>query len=189
MSLLQSARASFERLLEAIVIALVAALTAMIVAGFVFRYAGHSLVWYDELASIGLVWLTYYGSALAALRGAHIGVTGVVNAMPPRARLIATVFAELCVFVFFILLAVTGTEVLAILGDDRMVSLAWVPLRLTQSVIPVGAGLFIIAEALRLPTVLHEARTRGFIDVEVKEALELAQQVPADGATKAGEPR
>ena len=109
--------------------------------------------------------------------------------MPPRARLIATIFAELCVFVFFILLAVTGTEVLVILGDDRMVSLTWVPLRLTQSVIPVGAGLFIIAEALRLPAVLRDARTRGFVDVEVKQALELARQVPADSAKKAGDPR
>jgi TRAP-type C4-dicarboxylate transport system permease small subunit len=188
-TLLQAARAGFERLLEAIVIALVAALTLIIVAGFVFRYAGRSLVWYDELASIGLVWLTYYGSALAALRGAHIGVAGVVNAMPPRARLVATLFAEACVFLFFVILAVTGAQVLAILGDDRMVSLSWVPLRLTQSVIPVGAVLFIIAETLRLPTVLHDARTRGFLDVEIKEALELADQVPVDDTAKTGEAR
>jgi TRAP-type C4-dicarboxylate transport system permease small subunit len=186
---LQAARVAFERLLESIVIALVAGLTLIIVAGFVFRYAGSSLVWYDELASIGLVWLTYYGSALAALRGAHIGVAGVVNAMSPRARLIATLFAETCVFVFFILLAVTGTQVLVILGDDTMVSLSSVPLRLTQSVIPVGAVLFIIAEALRLPVVLREARMSGFVDVEVKEALEIAQQVSAEGAPDAGGPR
>ena len=76
---------AYERLLEAIVLLLMASLTLLIVAGAAFRYLGDALSWYDELASIGLVWLTYYGSALAALRGAHIGVPGLVNAMPPKA--------------------------------------------------------------------------------------------------------
>ena len=66
---------------------LMVALTLLIIAGAAFRYLGNALSWYDELASIGLVWLTYYGAALAALRGAHIGVPGLVNAMPPKLRL------------------------------------------------------------------------------------------------------
>jgi C4-dicarboxylate transporter DctQ subunit len=97
-------------LLEAIALLLMASLTLLVVAGATFRYLGEALSWYDELASIGLVWLTYYGSALAALRGAHIGVPGLVNAMPPKARLIATVFAEAMVFLFFILLASTASR-------------------------------------------------------------------------------
>jgi TRAP-type C4-dicarboxylate transport system permease small subunit len=36
-------RAAFERLLEAIVVFLVAALTLLVIAGFVFRYVGYSL--------------------------------------------------------------------------------------------------------------------------------------------------
>jgi Tripartite ATP-independent periplasmic transporters, DctQ component len=47
---------------------------------------GAALAWYDELASIGLVWLTFYGSALAALKGAHIGVAGLVNIMLRNVR-------------------------------------------------------------------------------------------------------
>ncbi|MFL5090033.1 MAG: TRAP transporter small permease, partial [Xanthobacteraceae bacterium] len=95
-------RTAFEQLLETIVVILVVALTAIVIAGFAFRYVGRSLVWYDETASIGLVWLTYYGSALAALKGAHIGVPGLVNALPPHARVAAALFAEACVFLFFI---------------------------------------------------------------------------------------
>jgi TRAP-type C4-dicarboxylate transport system permease small subunit len=162
-----------------------AALTALIIAGAAFRYLGNSLSWYDEMASIGLVWLTYYGSALAALRGAHIGVPGLVNAMPPKARLIATLFAEAMVFLFFIMLAIYGTKVLLILQGEHMISLPEVPTQLTQSAIPVGAFLFIIAEALRLPEILHEARTTGFVDLEIKEALELGEHegksTPAGG--------
>lgn len=166
-----SIRAGFERLLENIVIFLVATLTLLVIAGFIFRYVGYSLAWYDETASVGLVWLTYYGSALAALKGAHIGVPGFVNAMPPRIRVCVTLFAEACVFLFFIVLAWTGVQVLVVLGGDGMVSLPWVPLRLTNSAIPIGAVLFIIAEALRFPEIMREARGGGFLDTETLEAI------------------
>jgi len=139
----------------------------------VFRYAGEALSWYDELASIGLVWLTYYGSALAALRGAHIGVPGLINALPPKARVATTIFAEAVVILFFVMLAYYGVQVLLILQGEHMVSLPSVPTQLTQSAIPGGAALFVIAELLRLPEVLRQARTTGFIDLEIKEALEL----------------
>ncbi len=164
-------RHTFERVLETIVIVLMSALTGLVIAGFFFRYIGYALSWYDELASIGLVWLTYYGSALAALKGAHIGVPGLVNAMSPQWRTIATIFAEACVLVFFAVMAWTGIEVLIILGGDSMVSLPWVPLRLTQSVIPIGAILFIIAELLRFPQLMRDARGKGFIDTETIEAM------------------
>ncbi|MGQ9367914.1 TRAP transporter small permease [Azospirillum sp. ST 5-10] len=167
----ESLRLGFERLLEVIVVLLVALLTLLIIAGFVFRYLGSSLVWYDEVASVGLAWLTYYGAALAALKGAHIGFPGIVNAFPPGLRLAATVFAEGCVFLFFGVLAWTGWEVVVILEGDTLVSLPWVPLQLSQSVIPVGAVLFMLAEAMRLPKVLRDARGAGFADHEIEEAL------------------
>lgn len=168
---LQAARAAFERALEAVVMALVALLTLLIVLGALFRYAGQALVWYDEVASVGLVWLTYYGSALAAARGAHIGFPGLVNAMPPGLRVAATLLGELCILVFFALLAWTGMEVSAVLEGDHLVSLPWVPQQLVQSVIPIGAVLFIVAELLRLPEVLRDAWGAGFVDHEIKEAL------------------
>jgi TRAP-type C4-dicarboxylate transport system permease small subunit len=168
-------RAAYEHLLETIALILMVALTALIIAGAVFRYVGEALSWYDELASIGLVWLTYYGSALAALRGAHIGVPGLVNAMPPKLRVAVTIFSETVVILFFVLLAIYGFKVLIILQGEHMVSLPSVPTQLTQSAIPVGAIMFIIAELLRLPEVLHQARTTGFVDLEVKEALELGE--------------
>jgi C4-dicarboxylate transporter DctQ subunit len=168
-------RAGYERFLEAVALVLMVALTTLIIAGATFRYLGNSLSWYDELASIGLVWLTYYGSALAALRGAHIGVPGLVNAMPPKARVIAALFAEAMVFLFFILLAIYGIKVLLILQGEHMISLPEIPTQLTQSAIPIGAALFIVAEALRLPESLREARTTGFVDLEIKEALELGE--------------
>jgi TRAP-type C4-dicarboxylate transport system permease small subunit len=164
---------------EALVIQLFTARTLVGIAGVALRYKGHALSWYDELASVGLVWLTYYGSALAALRGAHIGVPGFVNAMPPNLRLAVTIFAEAVVFIFFIMLAWTGMQVLIVLGGDNLVSLEWMPQRVTASAIPIGAVLIVIAEALRIPKLLRDARGAGFVDTEAIEAM-------SHGAPEAG---
>ena len=167
----QLLRRRYEQLLEAIVLVLMIALTILVIVGAAFRYLGHALTWYDETASIGLVWLTYYGSALAALRGAHIGVPGLVNAMPPALRLVVTLFAEAVVLVFFVLLAWYGLQVVIVLQGKHMITLPEVSSQFTQSVIPIGATMFVIAELLRLPDVIHAARGRGFVDAETLEAM------------------
>lgn len=150
-------RTGFERLLEAIVMVLLLALATIVVLGVVYRKLGASLVWYDEVASILLAWITYYGAALAALKGAHIGVSAVVDAMPAQLRRAAILFAECCIVGFFLLLAWVGWSVIVILGDDYLVSLPSVSTRYVQSVIPIGAMLFAIAELVRLPELLRSS--------------------------------
>lgn len=164
-------RRRYEQLLEAIVLALMIALTVLVIVGAAFRYLGNALTWYDETASIGLVWLTYFGSALAALRGAHIGVPGLVNAMPPGLRIVVTLFAEAVVLLFFVMLAYYGLQVVIVLQGEHMITLPEVSSQLTQSIIPIGATMFVIAELLRMPDVLRAARGSGFIDTETIEAI------------------
>ncbi len=151
-------RNGFERLLEIIVTLLMVALVAVVVLGVVYRKAGHSLVWYDEIAEILLAWLTYYGAALAAYKRAHIGFSGIVDATPPPWRLGMVVFAEVCIISFFALLAWMGFIVLEVLVGDTLVSLPQIGVQYTQSVIPIGAVLFIIGQLVSFPEVLHEAR-------------------------------
>jgi TRAP-type C4-dicarboxylate transport system permease small subunit len=151
-------RRRYERLLEGIVIVLMAALAVEVTVGVVFRYVGYSLVWYDEVASIGLAWVTYYGAALAALKRSHIGVPELVRMLPPGLRVPLAVFAEATVLAFFVVLAWVGYEVLEVLASDTLVSLPAVSVAYAQSVIPIGAVLFIIAQVFALPEVLREAR-------------------------------
>jgi TRAP-type C4-dicarboxylate transport system permease small subunit len=150
-------RQGFESLLSIIVVALLLILAVEVMIGVVFRVIGNPLAWYDEVAAVLLAWLSYYGAALAALKRAHIGFPGLVQAMPPALRVPVVLFAEACVFAFFILLAWYGWKVLGILGDQTLVTVD-LPVTLTQSVIPIGAILFIIAEALCLPDLLRAAR-------------------------------
>jgi TRAP-type C4-dicarboxylate transport system permease small subunit len=151
-------RNGFERLLEIIVALLMVALVVVVVLGVVYRKAGHSLSWYDEIASILLAWLTYYGAALAAYKRAHIGFSGIVDATPPPWRLGIVVFAEVCIISFFALLAWMGVVVLDVLVGDTLVSLPQIGVQYTQSVIPIGAVLFIIGQLASLPEILREAR-------------------------------
>ncbi len=134
-----------------LVIALMVGLTAIVIIAVVYRKAGASLSWYDEVASVMLAWITYYGAALAALKRSHIGFDDVLLSLPIPARKVAVVIAEVLVLFFFGLLAWAGYTVLAILQGETLVSLTWVPVSLTQSVIPIGAVLFIICELLSLP--------------------------------------
>lgn len=151
-------RMGLERLLEGIVIVEMAALAVVVVVAVTFRKAGASLSWYDEVASIMLAWLTYYGAALAALKRAHIGFPGLVEAIRPPWRLVFVAVSEAFVFAFFILMGWVGWEVLEALEGDTLVSLPQVPVQFTQSVIPIGAALFVIAEGLSLPDVWRRAR-------------------------------
>lgn len=165
-------RRIYDRFLEAIAVALIVGVTVIVTMGFIYRWIGESLVWYDEVASIALCWLTYYAGALAALRGAHIGFAGFVNSLPAHLRVAATLFSSLVTIFFFAVLAVMGMKVVEILGGDTLVSIPSVPLRVTQSVIPIASALFVLAELLRLPNLLREAQRGPLIDHELQEALE-----------------
>jgi TRAP-type transport system small permease protein len=166
-------RVVLERILEVWVMFLIIALTVVVVLAVIWRKAGASFVWYDEVGSIMLAWITYYGAALAALKRAHIGFDGVLLGIPLRWRFSAAAFGEAVVFAFFVLLAWTGVEVLRVLHGMHLISLPDVPIWLTQSVIPIGAVLFIICEALSLPD--YWRRLREGISADVAEVTEQMQ--------------
>lgn len=148
---MNAARNGFERLLEGIVIVLMLAMFFVIVAGVTFRKMGASLEWYDEVAEILLAWLTYYGAAYAALKRSHIGVPSLVCMAPLPWRKVFFFIAEGAVFVFFLILAWIGARILPVLEFDFLTTIPEISTMYTQSVIPIGAVLFMIAEALSLP--------------------------------------
>lgn len=149
--MLASISKTLETILEWTLIVIMVALTVVVIVAVIFRKLDASLSWYDEVASIMLSWVTYYGGALAALKRRHIGFDSVLLAIPMPARMWATAVAEVLVLGFFILLAWAGYEVLKVLEGETLVSLTWVPVQFTQSVIPIGAALFVICELLSLP--------------------------------------
>lgn len=154
-------RTWFERFLEAVVFVLMIALAVLVAAAVVFRKLNAPIIWYDEVAVILLAWITYYGAALAALKGAHISVSALVDTLPRGPRIAVTLFGEACVIGFFLVLAWAGWRVLDVLATDYLVTLPKVSNNYVQSVIPIGSLLYVVAELLRLPAVLRGAAARA----------------------------
>ncbi|PSK81352.1 TRAP-type C4-dicarboxylate transport system permease small subunit [Limimaricola soesokkakensis] len=168
-------------LLEWVMVALMVTLTVVVIVAVIARLLGESFSWYDEVAAIMLAWITYYGSALAALKRRHIGFDTVLLALPPRARLAALLFGEAVVLTFFALMAWAGFQVLAILEGSYLVSLTWVPVQFTQSVIPIGALLFILGQLLSLPD--YWSKTARGISLE---HAEIEEEVDTEMSRSAG---
>lgn len=177
--MLASIKQGLERLLEWFLIIMMIALTVVVIVAVLYRISGDSLSWYDEVASVQLSWVTYYGAALAALKRRHIGFDSVLLSLPLSMRMPAVLIAEALVIGFFVILAYTGMQVLEVLEGETLVSLTWIPVQLTQSVIPVGAALFIICELISLPEYWRLTREgisleHAEIEEEVEHELEKA---------------
>jgi TRAP-type C4-dicarboxylate transport system permease small subunit len=143
-------RERYGLLLEWVVMFLMIALAVEVTLGIVFRMAGHSLVWYDEVASVLLAWLTFYGSALASVRRGHIGCPEVVDQFSPALKRAVSIFGQVLVILFFALLGYVGLMIMPALMGDALVSLPWVPMNVVQSVIPISSALILVGEIMHL---------------------------------------
>lgn len=162
-----------QRALETITIGLLISLAGVVLSAVVARKVfNSSFVWYDEVASVMLAWITFYGAAYAALRRRHLGFEGLILACPLPLRLALFAFGELVVYAVFGVLAYAGWFILEVMGSETLVSLPWVPLWFTQSVVPVGAGLFILAQLLSTPDAV-----RRLIKGTSAEDEEIAEEI------------
>ena len=134
------------------------ALAVLVVVAVIFRKVGAALVWYDEVASVLLAWLTYYGAAYAALSRSHIGFPRLVERGRPHIRRYFILVREVIVVGFFVVAAWAGWRVVGVLQGTSLVSLPWVSSQVAQSVIPIGAMLFIAAELASLPQVWNAVK-------------------------------
>ena len=172
-----------DRALQILSIGLLLALAGLVIAAVAFRKAGASIIWYDELASVLLAWLTFFGAALAVLRHAHLGFPGLVFRLPLGLRLPCFAVAKLVVLGFWGTVLVAGAMALDLMVGDALVTIPWLPIPLVQGVLPLAAALIIVAELLDLPESF--ARLRRGIDDETQEIRDAV----AEGLARADEVR
>jgi TRAP-type C4-dicarboxylate transport system permease small subunit len=160
----------YGRLLEIALILLMVGLTVIVALAVIYRKVlEDSLSWYDEVASIMLIWITYYGAALAALRRKHIGFDGFLLSLPDRPRFVAFILSEALIIGFFALFAYGGWLVFQVVAGDNLISLTWVPQQIPHSVIPIGAVLFIAAEIFSIPDAWRALSAGKSLDHEAIE--------------------
>lgn len=167
-------RHGLERILEIVCVVLMIGLAVVVVVAVIYRTAGSSLTWYDEVAAIMLAWLSYYGAALAALRRAHLGFPGLYAASSPALRVPMLIIGDLLFIGFFLVLAWYGWQVIVLLYGDTLTSLPWVSVSFTQSVIPIGCGLIVLCQLVTLPQRWREARLGLAIHDDEHEAIDAA---------------
>ncbi|WP_457809079.1 TRAP transporter small permease [Kushneria sp. EE4] len=174
-------KTALEKTLEVFCVGLLLALTVVVLMGVFYRTLGWSLPWYDEVAAIGLCWLSFYGAALAALKRAHMGFAGLVKKMPVPLRAALFVFSEIVVIAFYAIIAWYGYLVLPVVGWDTMASLPSVTMDVVQSVIPISAVLFILCELVSMPQAWRDMQqNRDSEQAEIDAAIEEAQASHAE---------
>ena len=179
---MRTAARILQRALEVITISLLVVLAAVVVSAVFARYVlNASFIWYDEVASVLLAWITFYGAAYAAGRRRHLGFEGLLVSLPVFLRTVLFVIGECIVVMVFALLAYAGWFILEIMGSETLVSLRWIPLWFTQSVVPVGGALFVAAQLLTAPDALRRLREgRTVEDEEIAEEIARAEAAQSD---------
>ncbi|WP_282605448.1 TRAP transporter small permease [Pelagibius sp. Alg239-R121] len=167
----------FRLALEAVTIGLLLLLSVIVVLAVIFRYSGSSLIWYDEVASVLLAWITYYGAALAALNRRHLSFSGFLLSLGAGVRKLLFAAAEAVVYAVFITMAWASWFVLGVMSGESLISLDWVPLQFTQSVVPIGCVLFVLGQVLSTPLAWSRIVAGRAEDLDEIEA-EIARQAP-----------
>jgi len=92
----------------------------ILVANTVLRYAtGSSLQWANEVPELLFPWLVMAGVVLAALHGAHITTTFLVEKVPFAIRRPLAIVAWLGVAVLYAVLSVATFRMLEIVHDEK----------------------------------------------------------------------
>ncbi len=149
-NMIDNFKKSYDLFLQYVMFVMMIAMAGTVVIGVGFRWSGEALVWYDEVASVQLAWLTYYGSAYAALKGSHIGVPSILKSFSIGLRKILFVVSKAVIYGFFGLMTYYGVIVMQLIQGETLTTLEWIPQSFVQSVIPIGSFLFMVSETLRL---------------------------------------
>ncbi|MGH1357364.1 MAG: TRAP transporter small permease [Burkholderiaceae bacterium] len=177
-------RRFYEGTLATITLTLLVSLAAVVLYAVAARTAGSSPIWYDEVASVMLAWLSFLGAALATLRHAHLNFDTLLVSRPLPLRKVLFFFGEIVFVAVFCLVAWAGWEILAIFGGETLTSLRFVPLSLVQAIVPVSAVLMIISRLLVTPESWRRVIAGQDIDsVEIAAEISRAQNDMSSRAT------
>ena len=164
----------FNRLEEAIVALLLAAMTIITFVQVVLRYVFNAgFVWALELTIFLFAWLVLLGMSYGVRVGAHIGVDLLVKKLKPEtAKIVALASIALCMFYSAMLAygGYTDIELLLMIGieaEDLPIPL-WIP----KLILPVGFALLFIRFAQAGWNLLTGKDTGLHLADEVDEAIE-----------------
>lgn len=103
--------ARVDRVFENVTIGLFAILCVVVFGEVIARYAfNHPFFWSDEVTVYVFTWVAFLGSALALRDGRHIGISFLVERLPPVARGVVGSCADAIVLAFLGLFLVQSAK-------------------------------------------------------------------------------
>ena len=121
-----------------------AAMAVIVMLQIIFRFVIFiPLPWSEELARYLMIWTGMVGSFVALREGRHIGVTMVVDRLPPRAATWVSVFVQAATILFLVILAQQGFA-LTLVNLNQLSPAMRIPMFYPYLAVPVGAALMIV---------------------------------------------
>ena len=132
-----------EYFLVALMIAIMAIVNFLQV---VFRYVIEgSLPWSEELLRFLFVWTTFLGAGIGVRKGAHLGLTIIVNNLPPKLKKFVVFVNYLICIVFSAIIGMLGLSIVSMQAEFNVRSSAMViPMYWISLAIPVSFALIIL---------------------------------------------
>lgn len=180
MNFLHRALEGYCKLLEALLVLLLAAMVLMVFGNVVLRYAFNSgITVSEELSRWAFVWMTFLGAVLAVKDSAHLGTDVLISRLGPTGKKLCLAAAEMLMLyavwlVFSGSLAQTRINV-AIEAPTTGWSMGWL----------YGAGLVFAVSA----AVLHAIKLARLITGRLADDELVAIQGSEDQARALAEPR
>ncbi len=135
---------------------------ALVGAGVAMRYFVNApQAWIDETATWAVIAMVLLAAPMAQSRDEHIGVDALVLRFGPRGRRLLAVFSAISVAAVGALMLWAGIETVSF---SRMIGImaqtvAWMPMWIVQSLLPIGGGLLLLAALAQLLTILQPGWT------------------------------
>ncbi|HOW46013.1 MAG TPA: TRAP transporter small permease [Rubrivivax sp.] len=128
---------------EKLLIASGAAICVILFAQVLFRYAGDSLGWSEEVSRHLLVAITFLGGTVAYKRASFIGLQGIGHRFGPAFQRAVLRVLQLLTLACFALIAWFGAAYTIKAGEHTSSSLQ-IPMSIPYAVIPIAAVVFIV---------------------------------------------
>jgi TRAP-type C4-dicarboxylate transport system permease small subunit len=158
MPLLQRISQTINALVEKVLFVIGAAICIILFGQVVFRYAGASLGWSEEVSRHLLVAITFLGGTVAYKRASFIGLKGFGHKLGPAIQQTIVVWLQVLTLACFGLLAWFGAAYTVKAAEHTSSSLQ-IPMAIPFSVIPVAFAIFIVHVLADMTRTLKRKKT------------------------------
>ena len=148
---MRTLKRGLDQALDILMIALVVAITVLVLLQITQRYVGiFSIPWTEEMSRYLFVYLTFIGSALLIKEKGHIVVDVLMERVPRRPRFVVYVLVEL-IMLAFLYIFISGMQQLTLASTEAVAaSMQWFRLYYLYAGVWVGGLLMFLYTTIEI---------------------------------------